>query len=501
MILNSHDQLQDYKYSRIFFDLKGAYDRLNLKYLIQKLRDRNLNTRFISIIKGLFCNNTTQVLIGEGSTKPIQLLTGVQQGSLLSPLLFSIYIDDLAYKLNANSPNQWPTALMFADDFSLFLREPCNIQTINANIDIISNWCKQHNMVISVKKCGRQHPPESETKNYPIKIHDEEIPHTPEYKLLGIEMTTEGIAINTFTDRITKKAQNTLKSVKHLQAVLPTQAKLGIFRAFIRSVMEYGTPLIWAIDQALFKKRNVIRPIIRDAKRKYQNLHKESLEWVFEGKYSNPMNILGPTLSVKDRWSKLAASFEYHLRGTPWYCPIRQRRESVNEIESSKLTISPYFQSDRNEWMRKYDEFIKGKQRPPPLKAYLNKHRLHVIQTQYGKFGSLIPRRSRKNEGMDMILTIKDKKLRKWAIKWRLNKQITLKCCCGNPLDRNPKHYKPKHEDGCGLISDLITVKRNTEYLKAKRKFDKNYLILDDILNNFEFDLFDEIFKKILTTQ
>lgn len=147
--------------------------------------------------------------------------------------------------------------------------------------------------------------------------------------------------------------------------------------------------------------------------------------------------------------------------------------------------------------MNQYEDFIQGKQKPPSLKSFLDQYRLTNIQTNYGKLASLIPKESRKNHGMDMTLTIQKKSVRNHAIRWRLNKINNLKCACGENLNRSLKHFSPRHEGGCGMISHLITIRRHFTYLKNKKKFRNNYLIIDDILNGLQFDLFEKIMEEI----
>jgi hypothetical protein len=73
---------------------------------------------------------------------------GVLQGGILSPLLFTLYINDLAELLERDVALK---AYFYADDLAVLTKGKANI--IRA-VETIENWCRQNNMIINNKKCG-----------------------------------------------------------------------------------------------------------------------------------------------------------------------------------------------------------------------------------------------------------------------------------------------------------------------------------------------------------
>ena len=99
----------------IFLDLSKAFDTLNYKILLRKLKYYGLgNVRAYNLIENYLTNRQQFVKLGNVKSKLISMLIGVHQGSILGPLLFSIYINDL--------PKSCPklNRIMYADDTTLY---------------------------------------------------------------------------------------------------------------------------------------------------------------------------------------------------------------------------------------------------------------------------------------------------------------------------------------------------------------------------------------------
>ena len=84
-----------------FIDFKKAYDYVDRKILWERLQRFGVSGRMLSAVKSLYSNITACVKINGMCTDWFTVRTGLRQGCLLSPILFNLFIDDLAVQLQA----------------------------------------------------------------------------------------------------------------------------------------------------------------------------------------------------------------------------------------------------------------------------------------------------------------------------------------------------------------------------------------------------------------
>jgi len=86
------------KLNHVFVDLEKAYDQEPSKVIEEVLRRNGIPERIVETVMTLYVNSRTRVKAMAGVSEEFNILVGVHEGSVLSPLLFIIVIDDLTKK-------------------------------------------------------------------------------------------------------------------------------------------------------------------------------------------------------------------------------------------------------------------------------------------------------------------------------------------------------------------------------------------------------------------
>ena len=102
-----------YEVRGVFLDISKAFDKVWHQGLHYKLRQNGISGELLNILTDFLDNRTQRVILNCQYSSWAKVEVGVPQGSILGPLLFLIYINDLSDNLASNSK-------LFADDTSLF---------------------------------------------------------------------------------------------------------------------------------------------------------------------------------------------------------------------------------------------------------------------------------------------------------------------------------------------------------------------------------------------
>ena len=138
-IHNSFDSRKSFEVRSVFLDIFKAFDKIWHQGLMFKLRQNGISGNLLAFFHSYLSNRKQRVVLNGSSSPFYSIMSGVPQGSVLGPLLFLIYINDL--EINVNSKVKF-----FVDDTMLFsiVSDPTvTANMLNHDLNIISNWAQQ----------------------------------------------------------------------------------------------------------------------------------------------------------------------------------------------------------------------------------------------------------------------------------------------------------------------------------------------------------------------
>ena len=138
----------------LFLDASKAFDRLNYIKLFQKLLDKKMCPITIRLLLNKYLNQKIQVKWNGKLSQPFNVSNGVRQGGVLSPLFFSIYIDELLLKLKnsgfgCNIGTYYFGALGYADDVVLLCPTKEGLRNM---IRICEKYAYDHDLIFNGNK-------------------------------------------------------------------------------------------------------------------------------------------------------------------------------------------------------------------------------------------------------------------------------------------------------------------------------------------------------------
>jgi len=162
-------------------DLSKAFDKVNHHALFVKLMKRHIPNELLSVLENWLGDCHTCVKWNDATSRFIKIDFGVRQGSVLSPYLFAVYVDDIVTRLHVS---QRCFIALYADDILIYAPSITELQNI---VNICELELRSIDMAINAKKsCTMRIGPRHDTKCTNIIINNQNLPWVDEIRYLGI---------------------------------------------------------------------------------------------------------------------------------------------------------------------------------------------------------------------------------------------------------------------------------------------------------------------------
>jgi hypothetical protein len=226
----------------VFFDLEKAYDTTWKHGILSDLHDLGFRGHLPLFIQNFLADRQFQVRVGTTLSDIHQQEMGVPQGSILSPALFSIKINDIVKAVQQGSD-----CSLFVDDFGLYVTGSiyAGVQRrLQLCVEKIRQWAEENGFTFSSTKtqCIHFHNSRQFFVDPEIRLGKSTIPAVKEAKFLGVVFDQKLNFLSHIKQLKTscQKALNILKVVAHTDWGADRKTLLHLYRALVRSKLDYG---------------------------------------------------------------------------------------------------------------------------------------------------------------------------------------------------------------------------------------------------------------------
>ena len=234
----------------IYLDFQKAFDKVPHKRLLLKLHTYGIRGSLYTFVSEFLSNREQRMIINSAYSGWEDVLSGIPQGSILGPLLFTIFINDLPTQL-AN------ICKMFADDTKIIGTPGLSLQN---DINAAAAWSETWQMKFNANKCKTLHFGIKNTK-HKYYLDNVLIDNPPFEKDLGIVFNND-LHFDTHITMIVKKANMLVGLIKRNFNYMSMEMFTNLYCTLVRPILEYGE-VIWS---PRFRKHiNLIEAVQRRA--------------------------------------------------------------------------------------------------------------------------------------------------------------------------------------------------------------------------------------------
>ena len=224
----------------IYFDISKAFDTVPHQKLLHKLQCLGFGDDICNWVNAYLCRRTQQVMVGNYKSNSMCVTSGVPQGSVLGPILFLLYINDLPEVVQKASIS------MFADDIKLYLpiTSQQSVADLQQDISNVVEWITDNQLKLSPLKTVSLHLLPLRNPNNVYKIGDVQIKQVTSHRDLGVTMD-DSLTFKPHIKKCVYEAMRVCNVIRRCFSTKTNAFRRQLFITFVRPKVEFAN-IIWS---------------------------------------------------------------------------------------------------------------------------------------------------------------------------------------------------------------------------------------------------------------
>ena len=352
-IYSAFEELQFEETRAVFLDLSKAFDRVWHEGLIYKLKCSGVSGDLLLLIQNFLSDRQQRVVLNGKCSNWATVSAGVPQGSVLGPLLFLIYINDIVDNVHCDIK-------LFADDTSLFsvVRNNESSEELIRDLERLRLWSWQWKMHFNAEKTEevifstkRNNP-----LHHPLELGNVEIDRKKEHKHIGMVLDSK-LSFQSHIREAIHKARRGIGIIRYLSRYVSRNILDQVYKLYVRPQLDYGDIIYHRYDPDM--RLDITKRLERT---QYQAALAVTGAWKGTNR-QRLYNELGWESLYQRRWyRRLCHFFNLRKTGSPGYLSteipieheqhynLRYPRDYEQNVGRTIRFSHTYFKNVRYEW-------------------------------------------------------------------------------------------------------------------------------------------------------
>lgn len=248
----------------ILLDLSAAFDTLDHNILLTRLSSTfGISGSALALLTSYISNRNQYVSIGNDSSVPTALTTGVPQGSVLGPLLFTLYTTPISYLLQ----DSHMSFHLYADDTQLYIafspqHQAETLSRLSSTLDLVHSWLTSNRLVVNPSKteyliigskqqCAKISLP---TVNFKGNI----LSPTPTVRNLGVTLDSD-LSLTKHISSICSSSFYIIRQIRQIRASLDQNTCVLLCNALVSSKLDYCNSIYYGLPQSSVHRLQLVQ--------------------------------------------------------------------------------------------------------------------------------------------------------------------------------------------------------------------------------------------------